>query len=174
MSGLGKKQLTLFPADSPANPLVQPDFGEGKMTTVSSGRKCCESFATSDPLGSLVKMLLESETWSSTTFSLDWKKKATPQGRLWFRLQASALHTGGIDSPYWPTPTVVGLTYLSPKRVMLLKQGKTSFVSNSGIRGGISNLREWVAARTGNNGKLNPEWVEWLMGFPLGWTDLNA
>jgi hypothetical protein len=23
-------------------------------------------------------------------------------------------------------------------------------------------------------GSLNPTWVEWLMGFPLGWTDLNA
>ena len=23
-------------------------------------------------------------------------------------------------------------------------------------------------------GKLNPMWVEWLMGFPLGWTDLEA
>jgi len=23
-------------------------------------------------------------------------------------------------------------------------------------------------------GQLNPEWVEWLMGFPTGWTDLNA
>ena len=21
---------------------------------------------------------------------------------------------------------------------------------------------------------LNPEWVEWLMGFPLGWTDLSS
>ena len=25
----------------------------------------------------------------------------------------------------------------------------------------------------GNGGKLNPTWVEWLMGFPLGWTDLE-
>jgi hypothetical protein len=23
-------------------------------------------------------------------------------------------------------------------------------------------------------GSLNPTWVEWLQGFPLGWTDLNA
>jgi hypothetical protein len=23
-------------------------------------------------------------------------------------------------------------------------------------------------------GKLNPLWVEWLMGWPLGWTDLGA
>src|SRR6185437_3380729 len=22
-------------------------------------------------------------------------------------------------------------------------------------------------------GQLNPTWVEWLMGFPLGWTDLE-
>jgi len=22
-----------------------------------------------------------------------------------------------------------------------------------------------------HGGKLNPEWVEWLMGFPIGWTD---
>lgn len=24
----------------------------------------------------------------------------------------------------------------------------------------------------GNGGQLNPEWVEWLMGFPPGWTEL--
>ena len=26
----------------------------------------------------------------------------------------------------------------------------------------------------GNGGRLNPTWVEWLMGYPLGWTALNA
>ena len=26
----------------------------------------------------------------------------------------------------------------------------------------------------GRLGPMNPEWVEWLMGFPIGWTDLNA
>jgi DNA (cytosine-5)-methyltransferase 1 len=23
-------------------------------------------------------------------------------------------------------------------------------------------------------GQLNPRWVEWLMGYPDGWTDLNS
>jgi hypothetical protein len=23
-------------------------------------------------------------------------------------------------------------------------------------------------------GALNPTWVEWLMGYPIGWTDLDA
>lgn len=25
-----------------------------------------------------------------------------------------------------------------------------------------------------STGQLNPNWVEWLMGFPIGWTELNA
>lgn len=26
----------------------------------------------------------------------------------------------------------------------------------------------------GRLGQMNPEWVEWLMGYPIGWTELNA
>jgi hypothetical protein len=35
-----------------------------------------------------------------------------------------------------------------------------------------SNLGEVVSAQV-NGGSLNPTWVEWLMGWPLGWTDLK-
>ena len=31
-----------------------------------------------------------------------------------------------------------------------------------------------VVAREQGSGQLNPTWVEWLMGFPLGWTDLKG
>ena len=53
----------------------------------------------------------------------------------------------------WPTPTTVD-TFTPPKR---------------------SNPTLGDAARQadGSNGKLNPTWVEWLMGFPIGWTDLE-
>ncbi len=30
------------------------------------------------------------------------------------------------------------------------------------------------AAREGEEGALNPEWVEWQMGFPAGWTDIGT
>jgi hypothetical protein len=30
-----------------------------------------------------------------------------------------------------------------------------------------------TALSTQAGGSLNPTWVEWLMGFPLGWTDLG-
>jgi hypothetical protein len=38
--------------------------------------------------------------------------------------------------------------------------------------GGIRKLEDPVSQEIGRNtGALNPTWVEWLMGFPLGWTD---
>ena len=32
----------------------------------------------------------------------------------------------------------------------------------------------WTLPETVGRGQLNPTWVEWLMGFPLGWTDLDV
>lgn len=54
-----------------------------------------------------------------------------------------------------------------------------------GCSGARKKLRELQAAgkiteqerkgmQAGNGGKLNPTWVEWLMAFPLGWTDLDV
>jgi hypothetical protein len=37
---------------------------------------------------------------------------------------------------------------------------------------GKGNLGEQVSGLH-NGGKLNPTWVEWLMGWPIGWTDLK-
>jgi hypothetical protein len=34
-------------------------------------------------------------------------------------------------------------------------------------------IEEARSMGAGNGGKLNPTWVEWLMGWPLGWTDLK-
>ena len=36
-------------------------------------------------------------------------------------------------------------------------------------KGGAANQR-----KSQLNGSLNPEWVEWLMGYPAGWTALEA
>lgn len=47
----------------------------------------------------------------------------------------------------------------------------------SGHRGNSDSLNASVAReenmQVAATGKLNPTWVEWLMGFPLGWTDLE-
>jgi hypothetical protein len=50
----------------------------------------------------------------------------------------------------WPTPTVCG---------------------NYNRKGASATSGDGLATVVG--GKLNPTWVEWLMGWPLGWTDLK-
>jgi hypothetical protein len=41
-----------------------------------------------------------------------------------------------------------------------------------GGSGARAQLRKMVTPQE-LNGPLNPVWVEWLMGWPLGWTDLK-
>lgn len=45
--------------------------------------------------------------------------------------------------------------------------------TGAGLCGGTGNFQQRNMSQ-GNGGQLNPVFVEWLMGFPLGWTDLNA
>jgi DNA (cytosine-5)-methyltransferase 1 len=35
-------------------------------------------------------------------------------------------------------------------------------------------IKEARRMGAGNGGQLNPDWVEALMGYPLGWTDIDA
>ena len=63
----------------------------------------------------------------------------------------------------WPTPRS------NPAMASLI----TSEIANDPRR--FPNLETVVGQRmeVGDGGRLNPMWVEWLMGFPLGWTDLE-
>ena len=56
----------------------------------------------------------------------------------------------------WPTPTAITNT------------GGAAFCKWGGSRS-RAKLREMLTAKE-LNGALNPTWVEWLMGYPLGWT----
>ena len=63
----------------------------------------------------------------------------------------------------WPTPTHGKLAGGS---------GAFQKIADLYSDGTISD-EERKAMQAGNGGKLNPTWVEWLMGFPTGWTDLK-
>lgn len=253
--------LQWYQEDFLASHSLQPGSDEARRMTVTSGRKCCELYRKSGPLGSLVRMLLESSAWRSTRCYLTWKASATPAKRLLFRLVPSTPRTEGTGSQLWPTPTTprphdsentVGkyipsqnqrdLAYAvtmwptptamdakgldnhprkdaTSTRSLLLSQkavlfptptarcGQTpcihgdggpdlaTFVkliptptTGAGMCGGSANYQrlkemedsgvispeERRSMAAGNGGQLNPTWVEWLMGFPLGWTDLSA
>jgi hypothetical protein len=83
--------------------------------------------------------------------------------------------------PAWPTPTVCG-NYnkkgLSQKSgdglATAVAKWPTPTAHNAKETNALSESQRntpTLAAQAG--GKLNPTWVEWLMGWPLGWTDLK-
>jgi hypothetical protein len=75
----------------------------------------------------------------------------TRGGLLWER-QTLERRTSETGSGLWPTPTAHNA-----------KEG--------GFPSEHSRNTPTLAAQVG--GSLNPMWVEWLMGWPLGWTDLK-
>lgn len=197
------EQLTLFPADSHASRSVVPGNGEARRMTVTSGLRCLELSKKSGPLGSLEKMLLESSTWNSTRCFLTWKGRATKQGRLLFQLAVSMPRTEETVSPLWHTPNVpnggrVNPPEMSPTgkmpdgkkrqvglehQVRMVERGlwmtpTANDAKNSSLPPSQIKRKQLTSqimkAEAGQPGQLNPEWVEWLMGFPIGWTDLNV
>jgi hypothetical protein len=62
----------------------------------------------------------------------------------------------------WPTMTANGMGS-SGHRELLEKHVNLGDITQD----------EKKQMSAGNGGRLNPTWVEWLMGFPLGWTDLE-
>ena len=205
MSGQAYEQLTLFPSYSPAipSPWLESKMAKGMIDT--SGRRCSELSPSCARVALSVRTYMESSRLPPGRWSRIWSVQAITSSCSILKLRLSELGTDGpgyssSESQMWPTPTTVGCTIASEKRINLIADGKTTFASNQGERGGLSNLREHVLARTkglwttpcaadaqgshgGNNhrslrtdvaGQLNPMWVEWLMGFPIGWTDLNA
>ena len=264
MSEQDCEQLTLFPADFLASHSAQPGNAEAVKMTVTSGQRCSELLRNCGPLGLLVKTLLESSTWHSTRCFLNWKVKATKQGRLYFQLAPLMPRTGGTDlqllgtptatmrvrserfragrtpnpaelalatqtGKLWPTPTArdykgansmehltregknnhtgqlanavklwptpTARSWASPSQTET-KQGGVDLqtavlfptpTTGASLCGGSNTYKSLKALEesgeitaeerrsmaAGNGGQLNPDWVEAMMGFPHGWTELE-
>lgn len=187
MSKQDWKQSQYYQEDFLASHSVQPGSEEARRMTVTSGRKCLELYRRSDPVGLLVRMLLESSHWRSTRCYLTWKGSATLAKRLLFRLVPSMPRTGETAAQLWPTVTRndgvnSSLPISQAKRESLVGVmiRKTLFptLTARDFKSADKNPRtKRFSAKTELNtvvgGNLNPEWVEWFMGFPVGWTSLQ-
>jgi hypothetical protein len=83
----------------------------------------------------------------------------------------------------WPTPCLPGNGGTNGKaKMQKMLAEKWPTPRTAGMCGGTgswdllkknTSIEEARAMGAGNGGKLNPMWVEWLMGWPLEWTDLK-
>ena len=142
--------------DTPVSRLVSQVSAADRRMIATSGRTSCRLLHPKDPLGAFSKMFMATSHWASTKCCLTWKSKVTPRGRLLFRLAVSMRPISEIEfgsSPkIWPTPT-------------------TQDAKNNG--GPSQHNRNTKPLNAEVGGSLNPQWVEWLMGYPEGWTDLK-
>ena len=165
---------------------------EAQKMTVTSGLKCLDLLGKSGPLGCLEKMLLGSSIWNSTRSFLVWKKKITESGRTLYQLAASMPPTNETEYGLWPTPTTQdnpqvkgkdqrGTTLGGAVRLWPTpthRDHKGGYLGGRIRNGKVSMDTLDVAVQYTDNpnrqaGHLNPEFVEWLMGYPIGWTELK-
>ena len=124
-----------------------------------------------------------SETWPRWGWMRDGECCRQPkQGRLTNENVCGSSHM-------WPTPTVCG-NHNRKGASKTSGDGLATAVARTtwptpatkGMCGGSHHLQMLLANTTaeearqmsaGNGGALNPTWVEWLMGWPLGWTGLK-
>jgi len=198
---LGEDLLMLYLVDSHAKTLVQQEkVQELTESDQECGEKWQGSFVkySQDTLSwkthqcSLLGDLDEfSETWPQWGLMRD--------GECWEQPTLEQTIRGtesGLLQNKWATPTT--MDKLPPKSEKALKReaeiARPGRSKPANLRDQVSNMEKWptptshnakemnspsestrntptLAAQAG--GKLNPAWVEWLMGWPLGWTDLK-
>ena len=177
--------------DSPASQLAAQEKGKAKKTRVGYGRSSAESFAAFGPNGCLSKMyrgcyLLTLEG-SLLEYCETFPKAGMMRNGHVLELPTPEHHTEENESLLWPTPTAgmwkhterpeLAAKYISQGKISLPRAVKTSMLptpcSTDWKISSKPGQRRGQLIETQIGGQLNPMWVEWLMGFPLGWTDLE-
>ena len=160
------------------------------------------TYNLSGPLARTSEALLNN-LWGSRAAFLTWKASGTASSHLLFQLVPSMHSTEGIEFGLWPTPTTQEIEHpdmqLSRTGRRLTKDKKNSHSLNladsvkmwptpraaewkgTGPLGSKSHkhrlaksyLDATVQEAEQITGQLNPAWVEWLMGYEIGHTDLK-
>ena len=166
------EQLEFSQPDTPASLSVWPGGVEARTMTAISGRKFFGLLTNAGRIGFCVKTLLATSQWGSTLCYLTWKARATPAGRLLFQLVPRMPRTGATESGLLPTPMTTdaknnGGPGMMNRNTPQLNAAAVMLATPTTEQGG-ARLRETVS------GKLNADFVEAMMGFPVGWTLIES
>lgn len=181
-------------ADFPVRTSAQPEKEqESTASAPGSGQKWRASFAKFDQDSSSWKTHQHSLLGGLDEFSETWPRWGLMRaGECWER-QTWAPITRETASGLWPkipTPTVCGnynrkgitkkagdglATYVRkfPTATATAHKGWSVNHNRAETDDRLDYTVEREAHKSGESGRLNPEWVEWLMGFPSGWTELK-
>ncbi len=194
--GPGAALLMWFRGASHAKTSVVPETAmASRGRDRAFGEKCGESLAKYDPASHSLKTrqcLLFEDSTESCVILPRWGMMRI--GGCWERT-TPARHTSANAFGLWPTPTSC-MSKGTSMAALTRKSGKSRENDRLDHAVAAEAIRSFATPqardfRTGQQerftnpersknlndqigGSLNPTWVEWLMGWPLGWTDLNA
>ena len=186
MDDLGRALLTWFLAAFRARTSAWP--ARGPVLTApdpACGVTWRASLARFDPDTSSWRTAQRSFFGDSDESSVIWPRSGMTAGGQCWELPMSEHRISGTGSGLWPTPTVCG-NYNRKGASASSGDGLATAVRmwptpNSGNDKWGGTMQEWGGSKNWvrkempdlATGALNPTWVEWLMGWPIGWTDLQ-
>jgi hypothetical protein len=194
----GEALLTWYLEDSLAKMSVPPEIEPVSLAkNLVSGLRCSASFGRYDRSTSLWKTPPNLFGTGSTLSSKAWTQAGTMRNGVCWERTTWVRPISESDAGFWegvPTPTVngnhnrQGLSKTSGDGLaaFVKKQMWRTPIASQGRQDGI--LKKYAtkpSPKTGRKdrqiklsdqvgGKLNPEFVEWLMNFPIGFTDLKG
>jgi hypothetical protein len=174
----------LSAADSPARISQWLARALGSEETVLAyGRSSPASFATYDRDTQFWKTFQRCLVEDLETYSETWPRSGMTRSGIAYQLPTLAPLTDEIESGSWPTPTATlgkngGL--VTPRKAReggtLIEALSARIWATPTVKGNYN--RAGISAKSGDGlatqvgGPLNPQFVEWLMGYPLEWTAL--
>ena len=160
-------QLTLFAGATHANHSAPQDLETEQMTHATCGQGSPTQYGYFDP---------DTHSWKTWQVTLPLGLETSLQTR-----PRAGMTRNGIA---YQLPPLVRLT--DAIDYLLSRHGKPWATPRAGLgdnrnskiwhrEEGAQNLENQIATRHPEliGQALNPQWVEWLMGFPIGWTDLE-
>ena len=151
--------LTSSLAVTPASHSVQPESGKERMTPDTCGLTSGDTLNQLDLFSASSKTSRDTSRLDSPQLSATWKKMVTQQRGEYSQRVKLAHPTSESESTSWPTPTV------GEEKFRIKGNSQASQCLEAKARRGELDSQP---------GCLNPEWVEWLMGVPTGWTELDS
>jgi hypothetical protein len=159
------EQLSLWTSsvvDTRVNRLAQQDTEKAQTTQDTYGHTCEQPLANYDRSTRSWRTLEGISLWGDYKSLESLPKSGMTRNGVLYQQEdwVPAINVSG--SSLWPTP----------RAAQAESRNHTVYVRESGKP---QNLENRIAQREPSaiGGKLNPMWVEWLMGFPTGWTDLE-
>jgi len=154
MSSAADSLAKIFPVLERARESLAKDRGCGHTWRGSSVKL--------NPSGSWLKTALSLLPEDSMPFCGTWPKWGTMRnGECWERLTPER-PTNATGSGLWLTPRCTEIME-TPEKFRARMNSKRK----NDRKNGMGSLSMQIG------GRWNPEWAEWLMGWPMGWTDVK-